>query len=225
MHISLTENLNEVINLTSEVIFEKHASGIREYCSYIIQFNEATDSTGKSQICFIFRYMLQSDVKEVFCGFVDAYEEAKILNYRKLEAKALAAIVLKFVEKLRLDKMKCIGICTNTCNLMTGSNSGTFVELKKTIPQISHFLCLNHISSLAILDSFKLSSDINNGLQLIRDLNSFFCSAKRIKELEDYLSNFDFRKLRGICFTRWSEIFQVSFYFFLIKIFSQQTEF
>ena len=202
---------NQVIEVTSDLIVEKIIKYVNASPAFVIQFDETTDKSGTSQICFVLRYESNNQIKESFVGFRDAYASAKNLGYAKLEAKALAAIVIQFMDGIGLDKSKCVGICTDTCNLMTGSSNGTFVELKKKLPHISHFLCLNHITNLALIDSFKISPEINDALQFTKDLNSFFCSAKRISELDKFLVDQKFSKLKAMSFTRWTDVFSSSY--------------
>ena len=173
-----------MIEITADLITERIIAEVDNSIGYFIQFDETTDKSGSSQICFVIRYFNGAEIKKAFIGFVDACKSAEKLESTKISASILAKIIVDFLAEKKIPLKRCIGICTDTCNLMTGINNGVFVELKKYNKNLIHALCLNHITNLSLFEALNGHGSIFSGIKLLKELSSFFSSAKRQNELQ-----------------------------------------
>lgn len=91
----------------------------------------------------------------------------------------MSQIVLKYVRQLGLNPQNMVSVSTDTASIMTGKNGGAVKYLKESIPHISHTWCLNHITNLVLLDTIKSSDEIEDAIKFVKQVASFFSSAKR----------------------------------------------
>ena len=111
---------------------------------------------------------------------------------------------------------------------MSSPQCGAVKEFKNFMPNMMHAFCLNHLTNLALLDSFKISDHLSFAVEILQKINSFFSyflntffrlnkiviflniqqrSAKRQKILETKLTDSPYTKLKAVSLTRWSEVF------------------
>ena len=201
---------NEIIDITASIIREKILKELKSSVGYIIHFDETTDRSSISQLCINLRYFYNGEIKECFVDFIDVYQAARKYESNSISGSILSKILLGYLESHQIDPQKCIGICTDTCSMMTSNQVGVFVNMQKTIPHLNHLLCYNHISNLALLDSLNSCDDLKIAIDFIKSLESFFCSAKRDTEFKSFLNDSRFSKLKSLSLTRWSEVFETS---------------
>ncbi|CAH2016459.1 unnamed protein product, partial [Acanthoscelides obtectus] len=61
----------------------------------------------------------------------------------------LAQTVKHFIKTNNLDSKLCMGIGTDTCNLMLGEQKGAVIELQKYLPNALKSPCANHALNLS----------------------------------------------------------------------------
>ena len=104
-----------------------------------------------------------------------------MLKSNKLTGMVLAQIEFNFLNHSGLYPLNCVSITTDNCATMSSPTIEACAELKKRIKHATVSYCLNHVNNLSLLDSFKVSNEIQSVIKLIKALKAFFCSAKRQK--------------------------------------------
>lgn len=223
---------NELIELCGKEILDNILKKITENdIFYSIIFDETLDGSKRSQISLVIRYIDEITIREDFVAFVDAFDEAQIIqltsyknklnddeevnnetfleNYescKKIEeisitGKLLGQIVLNQLRRMGLNLNKCVGIGTDGCSVMTSEVCGAVTEIIKSSPNARRCTCYNHSLNISISKSSKVQS-IRNLVGIIKEVVGFFSvSAKRTVVLKKYIGH----QLTGLCETRWIE--------------------
>ncbi|KAK3909080.1 52 kDa repressor of the inhibitor of the protein kinase [Frankliniella fusca] len=220
---------NELIEVIGEKILEKIMSRVREALFYSILFDETTDSSHKSRLSVILRYVTKDDIYEDFISFVDAFadhegalcddegtyqsdeDESEMddagaarseINKEteiRMTGKNIGQIVLRVLKTLGLSLDKCVGIGTDGCSVMTSEVRGAVLEIQKEAKNALQTPCFNHKLNLSISQSNKIVY-IRNSVGTMKECVKFFdASAKRSRTLQKYVGH----ALSGLCETRW----------------------
>lgn len=195
---------NEIIECCGEEILETILQRVNNCQFYSVIFDETTDISHQSQMSIVLRYCYENCLYEDFVGFIDCHA---IFDEDTLEptvsGEILAQIVLNFIKKINLNPDMCIGIGTDTCNLMLGEQKGAVAELKKTLPNALKSPCSSHSLNLSISKSSSVQG-IRNAVGVIKEVCAFFkASAKRNFLLRGKLDGHS--QIKSLCETRWVE--------------------
>ncbi|CAH2016460.1 unnamed protein product, partial [Acanthoscelides obtectus] len=90
------------------------------------------------------RSRIQNEIIEC-CG----EEILDIVLSRVRQSQILAQTVKHFIKTNNLDSKLCMGIGTDTCNLMLGEQKGAVIELQKYLPNALKSPCANHALNLS----------------------------------------------------------------------------
>lgn len=215
---------NELIELCGKEILESILKKITDKdIFYSIIFNETLDVSKRSQISLVIRYIDEITIREDFVTFVDAFDEARLIQLsnnnklsddeevnnescRKIEeisitGKMLGQIVLNQLREMGLNLNKCVGIGTDGCSVMTSEVCGAVAEIIKSSPNARRCPCYNHSLNISISKSSKVQS-VRNLVGIIKEVIGFFSvSAKRTVVLKKYIGH----QITGLCETRWVE--------------------
>lgn len=193
---------NQIITCCGNEILHKILCEIKSNTYYSIVFDETTDASHTSQMSVVLRYVDSSgDPQESFVGFIDCHAD----NYDKtthepyLTGEVLANTVTKFLKSHDLNRNYCVGIGTDTCNLMLGEQKGAVTELQKYFVNALRCPCKNHALNLSISKCNKVQA-VRNSLGVITEVVAFFnASSKR----SFVLKSVNEEKLKSLCETRW----------------------
>ncbi|CAH1961012.1 unnamed protein product [Acanthoscelides obtectus] len=120
----------------------------------------------------------------------------------KLTGQILAQTVKNFTNTNNLDSKLCVGIDTDTCNLMLGEQKGAVRELQKCLANVLKSPCTNHALNLSISKSYSVQA-VRNTVGIMKEVIAFSkASAKRNTVLKRKLDGYQFRSM---CKTRWTE--------------------
>ena len=160
---------NEVIGITAKLARRKILEDIARAGCVSILFDETTDITGCSQLTIIARYIgANFDVHESVLGVCDAYAEALKFDSGELNGLTMSKIIINELIRIKIDINKIIAFGTDTCNLMTGEKNGVIANIRRTIPNVMHCFCLNHLTNLAIVNTFKSLTSTQQGINFIK---------------------------------------------------------
>lgn len=195
---------NEIIDCCRDEILNCIVEKIKAGKYYSIIFDETTDISRISQMSLVVRYLdEQCNIREDFLGFLDCHQE----NYDDftqepiLSGAILGQTVIASLNKLGLPLDTCVGIGTDTCNVMLSDQKGAVSEIQKTLKVAIKSPCYNHSLNLSISRSSNIQ-DIRNAVGTIKECIAFFkASSKRNKVLKFVNSE----QLTSLCETRWVE--------------------
>lgn len=88
---------------------------------YSIIVDEARDISKQEQMNICVRYIMGSNTKERFLGFV---------LIQDLDANSLSKTIHEFLKNINLDITKCVGQSYDGASVMSGSNNGVQVKIR-----------------------------------------------------------------------------------------------
>lgn len=164
---------NELIELCGKEILESILKKITDKdIFYSIIFDETLDVSKRSQISLVIRYIDEITIREDFVTFVDAFDEARLIQLsnnnklsddeevnnescRKIEeisitGKMLGQIVLNQLREMGLNLNKCVVIGIDGCSVMTSEVCGAVAEIIKSSPNARRCPCYNHSLNISI---------------------------------------------------------------------------
>jgi hypothetical protein len=157
----------------------------------------------RSQISLVIRYIDEITIREDFVAFIDAFDEARLIQLRSstnklsddeevnidssfenyescknveetsITGKMLGKIILNQLRKMGLNLNKCAGIGTDGCSVMTSEIYGAVAEIIKSSPNDRRCPCYNHSLNIFISKSSKVQS-IRNLVGIIKEVIGFF---------------------------------------------------
>lgn len=207
-----TQNL--LIKFCGEEIMHNIKSFLNYSKFYSILFDETTDISTISQMSVVIRYIYNSEVREDFIGFFDLHyinfgTELVASAEPKIDGIKLGRSVIHVLEMNNINVKDCIGICTDTCNVMTSQLRGAVSEIQKSANLAVRVPCYNHSLNLSLSKCLE-GQFIRNCFGIMREVIAFFhASAKRSYVLKNILKS----KLSKLCDTRWVERHDSSLYF------------
>ncbi|VEN50714.1 unnamed protein product [Callosobruchus maculatus] len=193
---------NQIIGSCGEEILHQILCKIKSGKYYSVIFDETTDVSHASQMSVVLRYVDKGgDPQESFVGFLDChatnYDSTTHEPY--LSGEVLANTVTKFLKSHDLNPSYCVGIGTDTCNLMLGEQKGAVTELQKYFVNALRCPCKNHALNLSISKCNNVQA-VRNSLGTISEVVAFFnASSKR----SFVLKSVNEEKLKSLCETRW----------------------
>ncbi|XP_046684997.1 52 kDa repressor of the inhibitor of the protein kinase-like [Homalodisca vitripennis] len=214
---------NGLINCIGDEILESILQKVRSAEYFAIMFDETTDISHKSQLSLVIRYVTSAgQVHESFVGFIDTFddiletekkqneaeqddeqeeERREPATETKLTGEAIGLIVIRMLQKLRLNLDKCIGIATDNCSVMVSELKGAVQEIQKYARNALRTPCFSHKLNLSLSKSNQVIS-IRNAIGTMKSCVTFFDdSPKRNTVLKTKLGH----QLSGLCETRWIE--------------------
>jgi hypothetical protein len=126
----------------------------------------------------------------------------------RMSGKNIAAVIGAQVEKLRLDKSKCVGQGYDGASAMSSEEVGTAAYFREDAPLAQFYHCKSHCLNLSASKSLKVP-ELDSAQSAIKKTVSFFNhSAKRTELLKRHIltsENHDLRKksLMKLCTTRF----------------------
>jgi hypothetical protein len=153
----------------------------------------------RSQISLVIRYIDEITIREDFVAFIDAFDEAQLIQLRSstnklsddeevnidssfenyescknveeisITGKMLEQIVLNQLRKMGLNLNKYVGIGTDGCSVMTSEICGAVAEIIKSSPNVRRCPCYNHSLNISISKSSKVQS-IRNLVGIIKEV-------------------------------------------------------
>lgn len=118
-----------------------------------------------------------------------------------LSGEVIGKTVLRYLEKLKFDFTKCVGIATDGCETMISIEKGVIKTMQEKMPNARRIPCFNHALNLSLSEGAKVPKVIC-AIATIKDVISFFSrSSKRTIVLKSKLG----ANLHGLCAIRWVE--------------------
>ncbi len=114
---------------------------LRNSPCFAIQFDESTDCANIAQLLCFVRY-LKDDMAEdemLFCAPLTG----------RTTSQCLHEIFKKYVEHMKIDWSKCVGVCTDGARAMTGKHSGFVTRFQENAPNAVWTHCFIHWQALA----------------------------------------------------------------------------
>lgn len=123
----------------------------------------------------IIRYVENNEVQESFVGFIDCYKSNfdDPTEEPTVSGEVLANTVLNFLLKHNFNFNDCVGIGTDTCNLMLGEQKGAVTYLQKTLTNSVKCPCSNHSLNLSVSKSNSVQG-IRNAVGVMKECIAFF---------------------------------------------------
>ena len=154
-----------------------------------------TDMSLIEQCSLSVRYLNNSNrIVERFLQFIDVSKDQT--------AQGIADAVIQTLRHLNLSVRNIRGQGYDGASTMSGVHNGVQSIIRRIVPTASYVHCANHVLNLAVQMACSIPM-IRNAFRQIKEVASFFHSAKRKSVLENHLS--ENRKLKSLCSTRWVE--------------------
>jgi len=105
--------------------------------SYSLIIDESTDVSTKKLLCVVVRYFSTAlnRIVSTFLGLVELEGET---------ADAISSSLLEFLDKLKIDFNKCMGIGTDGCSVMVGKHNSVITKLKAVNHDLQLVKCVCH---------------------------------------------------------------------------------
>ncbi|XP_046685278.1 uncharacterized protein LOC124371012 [Homalodisca vitripennis] len=185
---------NGLINCIGDEILESILQKVRSAEYFAIMFDETSDISHKSQLSLVIRYVTSAgQVHESFVGFIDTFddiletekkqneaeqddeqeeERREPATETKLTGEAIGLIVIRMLQKLRLNLDKCIGIATDNCSVMVSELKGAVQEIQKYARNALRTPCFSHKLNLSLSKSNQVIS-IRNAIGTMKSCDFF----------------------------------------------------
>ncbi|KAG5865223.1 hypothetical protein JTB14_002851 [Gonioctena quinquepunctata] len=146
---------NEMIECCEEKMLSVIVKKIGNAKYYSIMFDETTDIAHVSQMSIVIRYSEDNNLREDFVSVIDCHSEKNYeLNPDTLEPVSNGTIlgkkVIKQVQELGLPLENCVGICTDSCSVMTSEQQGAVQGFQDKIKIAVRCPCFNHALNLSL---------------------------------------------------------------------------
>lgn len=155
---TISRRINDMANDIQEQVVEK----LKNSQHFALQFDESTDVSNCAQFVVFVRFEADESIMEevLFCKALPANTSGQCLYDMFIESTC----------DYDIDWKKCIAICSDGAQAMTGKNSGLVAKLKSIMPNISWTHCFIHRQALA---AKIVPSDLNDVLkEVIKIVNS-----------------------------------------------------
>ena len=105
--------------------------------SYSLIIDDSTDISTRKLLCVVVRYFSinLSRIVTTFLGMVELKGET---------ADAISTSLLDFLDKLKVDFQKCVGIGTDGCSVMVGKQNSVFTKLRAVNGNLQLVKCVCH---------------------------------------------------------------------------------
>lgn len=172
---------NEILDSMLAVI-QAHISAEIEQSNFIaVQVDETTDSSNKTQMVFIFRYVLRGIIHERFWKFV---------NPAGTTAQHLTDIILNELRQLKINENpnKLIAQSYDGAAVMSGKMGGVQTRIKEHYPTANFIHCYAHQLNLIFQKAASHQKQIKVFFANLHAFSSFFGrSPKRTAVLDIYV--------------------------------------
>ena len=214
---------NEILNSICKLIKEDLRADIDNSGVWTILADETQDRAKREQLVVAIRYC-----KENADGSVTMHEDpiavldliadvkSNSQNHQhdeiKLSGAAIGQAILRCLDKLKVDKSKCVGQGFDGASAMASERVGTAAEIRKIIDNADYFHCMMHNLNLCVSISVNVRA-IRHCMDVIKEGCSFFNYAKRHNYLKDKIKSSKIEKqtkkesLVKLCTTRFIERF------------------
>ena len=189
---------NELINIIGSRIRTGILEEIKQAKFFSVIADEVTDTSNLEQLSICLRYVLDSNIREVFVDFVAV---------ERITGKVLAEAIINCLTAWGLSLRDLRGQCYDGSANMSGAKSGCRAILQQSAPKAVYFHCAAHQLNLAVVAACKIQG-FRSTESTIGEIARFFAfSAKRQhfldKGLEVVTPEAHAKKLKDACRTRW----------------------
>ncbi|XP_065361974.1 zinc finger MYM-type protein 6-like [Calliphora vicina] len=183
-----------VTNLTGP----ENTTSISKFCQnnyYSLVIDESTDCSISKNLAIVIR-TFDGQCRDRFLGMVQLEDST---------ANGIYESTIKALREKNIPIQNMVGITTDNCAVMMGSQNGVQIKFKNLVPQLFSNGCICHILNLASVAAAKLG--IPNEIdKFIRDINYYFCnSASRRVDFVKFQEYFgaDIHIIFKYATTRW----------------------
>ena len=147
------------------------------------------------ELSIVLRYVLGSEIKEVFVDFVEV---------SGITGEVLARNILQWLQEHGLSLTDMRGQCYDGASNMSGARSGCKSIVQQEAPLAMYYHCAAHRLNLAVVSACNIQV-FKNAESYVGEIARFFSfSAKRQRLLDVAIdSTPKAKKLKDACRTRW----------------------
>ena len=193
---------NELLECAGKFLQDKILHDIRRRGIFSLCADEAADCSNQEQMAVVVRFVDPDtlDVREEFMDF--------LLFASGTTGRALADMLLGWLEDKQLDKSKVRGQCYDGASNMSGRLQGAASLIKESCGHLAEYMhCNAHVLNLCVIATSKVKA-VQNMWGVLKELSLFFDnSPKRQSQFENVASEEDTpnrrKKLVQLCRTRW----------------------
>lgn len=172
---------NEILDSMLAVIHCHIKAEIERSDFIAVQCDETTDSSNRTQMTFIFRYVLNGIVQERFW---------KLVNPPGTTAQHLADVIMQELQELKINESpnKLIGQSYDGASVMSGKFGGVQTKIKENYPAANFIHCYAHQVNLILQKSASQNKQIKLFFANLHSFSSFFGrSPKRTAVLDKFV--------------------------------------
>lgn len=193
------ENQNEMLELMAHSVLRRTLDNVRSSPFLAVMVDETKDCSNVEQMTVFIRWVTEDfTVSEEFLG---------MHSMSVTDAKSIVRTILDVLMRLQLPIHKLRGQCYDGCGTMAGRKAGVAARLAELEPRALFTHCFGHALSLAVSDTVKRSSIMQDCLDCCYEIVKLVkFSPKReamLKEIKQE-SCADTPGLRTLCPTRWT---------------------
>ncbi|MES9880276.1 MAG: DUF4371 domain-containing protein [Sedimenticola sp.] len=173
---------NDIITCIGDYIRAKIVGDINKSPFFSIMADETTDAGVCEQLSICVRYLVNSEVREDFLGFVEL---------PRTNAETITHVMIDKLREWKVDLDKWRGKGFDGAATMSGHVSGVQARITELLPHAKFFThCQSHCLNLAIVASCTKVPQIRNFMNTFKELTLFFgYSAKRKDILKTRMKN------------------------------------
>ena len=150
------------------------------------------------ELSIVLRYVLGSEIKEVFVDFVEV---------ARITGEVLARTILQWLQEHGLSLTDMRGQCYDGASKMSGARSGCKSIVQQEAPLAMYYHCAAHRLNLTVVSACNIQA-FKNAESYAGEIARFFSfSAKRQRLLDVAIDSCDStskaKKLKDACRTRW----------------------
>ena len=191
---------NELINIIGSRIRTGILEEIKQAKFFSVIAGEVTDTSTLEQLSICLRYVLDSNIREVFVDFVAV---------ERITGKVLAGAIINCLTAWGLSLRDLRGQCYDGSANMSGARSGCLALLQQSAPKAVYFHCAAHQLNLAVVAACKIQGFMSTESTIGEIARFFAFSAKRQRFLDKGFQSLvkktkaHAKKLKDACRTRW----------------------
>lgn len=189
---------NDILEAAANVVGRSIVAEIKDGSDiYSIIVDEARDISKQEQMSICVRYIVGSNIKERFLGFV---------LIQDLDANSLSKTIHEFLKNINLDITKCVGQSYDGASVMSGSNNGVQVKIRELAKNPCPYIhCYAHRLNLVLVDAAKKVNTLDELIGLLEAIYAFQSSSTirhdAFIKSQDKCTNI--MQLPQHCETRW----------------------
>lgn len=161
---------NDILEAAANVVGRSIVAEIKDGSDiYSIIVDEARDISKQEQMSVCVRYIMGSNIKERFLGFV---------LIQDLDANSLSKTIHEFLKNINLDITKCVGQSYDGASVMSGSNNGVQVKIRELAKNPCPYIhCYAHRLNLVLVDAAKKVNTLDELIGLLEAIYAFQSSS------------------------------------------------